>query len=157
MRIYQTATVGIVVLVCSVGSAYAEPTGADMVNSWTLQRSLAGAAGAIAAGEALLLLIGMNVPQPTAWSTPSNIGLALSDVLVGGALVALVSIDRDAPSQPWFYVLSSLLVVTHTYREVEYFIGVDQPFAANTPLFVLNNLKLALAAGGITLSIALQP
>ena len=120
-----------------------------------IQRSVAGVVGGLAAGEALLLLIGMNVPQPSDWSTPSNIALAIGDVAVGGALVALVATRSDAPNTPLFYVLTSLLIVTHTYRSVEYFLDVAQPFAANVPLFAVNNVKLVGAVGAISLSIAL--
>jgi hypothetical protein len=33
-------------------------------------------------------------------------------------------------------------VVAHGYREWEYLVGAANPFCANAPLFVLNNLKL---------------
>ncbi|MCG8479841.1 MAG: hypothetical protein MI724_12145 [Spirochaetales bacterium] len=120
-----------------------------------MQRSVAGIVGGLAAGEALLLLIGMNLPQPSDWSTPSNIALAIGDVAVGGALAALVATRSDAPNTPLFYVLTSLLIVTHTYRSVEYFLDIAQPFAANVPLFAVNNVKLTGAVGAISLSIAL--
>ena len=149
--------IGIVLVVSLLRPArvIASPPSGDKEHEMVMQRSVAGIVGGLAAGEALLLLIGMNLPQPSDWSTPSNIALAIGDVAVGGALAALVATRSDAPNTPLFYVLTSLLIVTHTYRSVEYFLDIAQPFAANVPLFAVNNVKLTGAVGAISLSIAL--
>lgn len=109
--------------------------------------------GAIAAGEALALLIGMNLPGPSEWSKVKNNGLALIDLVTGAALVYLLFTHRDLDGFPMFYVLLSVILTSHGYREWEYI--TDQPvkFCANTPLFIVNSVKLVGAVGVLGLSL----
>ena len=71
-------------------------------------------------------------------------------VVAGLGLVYLALAPRGAAWPYAFYLLVGLALLTHGYREWEYLAGAANPFCANGPLFVVNNLKLlGLAASGI--------
>jgi len=98
----------------------------------------------IICGEALALTVGMVLVQRghNPWFTAKNAIILGLDLFLGGVLVYLVWLGND-PIGSWIFtgaVLISLL--THTYRDLEYFSGQPHPFCANQPLFVVNNLKL---------------
>ena len=109
--------------------------------------------GAIVAGEALALLIGMNLTGQSEWARIKNNGLALVDLVTGAALVYLLFTQRDLDGFPMFYVLLFVILISHGYREWEYV--TDQPvkFCENAPLFVMNNVKLVGAVGVLGLSL----
>ena len=101
-------------------------------------------AGALVAGESLILLVGMNLPRPGAWSTPINVSLAASDVLLGGFLVFLVLSRAGYERMPLYFLAVGLLLATHAWRTWEYLSGRPAPFAASPALFVANIVRLAL-------------
>jgi len=100
--------------------------------------------GLFIAGEALALLVGKHSSSQgdDSWiSVKNNVFLAL-DILAGLGLVYLALAQRGAAWTYAFYFLTGLALLTHAYREWEYLAGTDNAFCANTPLFVVNNLKL---------------
>jgi hypothetical protein len=98
--------------------------------------------GLVVAGEALALLVGMNLPRPSEWSTLKNNGLALVDVVTGVLLVVLLFCWKDVLSSLLLHVLLITVVASHGYREWEYTANGPNRFCANVPLFVLNSIKL---------------
>jgi hypothetical protein len=101
--------------------------------------------GAVIAGEALALLVGMHVLSggDNDWvSTKNDLFLAL-DIVAGLCLVFLALAHREGV---WPYALGFLggfALLTHAHREWEYLTGASNAFCANAPLFVVNSLKLA--------------
>jgi hypothetical protein len=101
--------------------------------------------GAVIAGEALALLVGMHVLShgDDAWvSVKNDLFLAL-DIVTGLGLVYLALAPGGAAWPYAFSVLAGLALLTHGYREWEYLARASNPFCANGPLFAVNNLKLA--------------
>jgi hypothetical protein len=99
--------------------------------------------GLTMAGEALALLVGMHVLSAgdNLWiSVKNDLFLAL-DIVAGLGLLYLVLARRGMPLVLYFLVGLGLL--THGYRVWEYLARAGNPFCANLPLFVVNNLKLA--------------
>jgi hypothetical protein len=101
--------------------------------------------GMVIAGEALALLVGMHLLSEgdNAWiSVKNNLFLAL-DLLAGLGMIYL-SLARHGAVWPYaLFLLAGFAVLTHGYRDWEYLAGVTNPFCANIPLFVVNNLKIA--------------
>jgi hypothetical protein len=94
-------------------------------------------------GEALALLVGMHIlsADDNPWiSVKNDLFLAL-DIVAGLGLLYLVLARRTVPYALYFLVGLGLLA--HGYRVWEYWARARNPFYANAPLFVVNNLKLA--------------
>ena len=109
--------------------------------------------GAVVAGEALALLIGMNLTDQSEWAKIKNNGLALIDLVTGAALVYLSFTRGDLGGFPMFYVLLAVILISHGYREWEYVVNQPNKFCANVPLFVVNSVKLVGAVGVLVLSL----
>lgn len=73
------------------------------------------------------------------------------------AVLVGASVHRGAALPYAFHFLVSLALLTHAYREWEYLARAANPFCANRPLFVVNNLKLIglLVAAVLGTSLAL--
>jgi hypothetical protein len=99
--------------------------------------------GALIAGEALALMIGMHVlnTDPHPWISLKNDALAISDIIIGLGLIGIGLMAGSASAIP-FYSLSALAVLTHLYRGGEYLVGIRSAFCFNAPLFIVNNVKL---------------
>ena len=110
-------------------------------------------AGALVLGESALLLLGMNVPTVSPWSTPRNLLLASSDIALGGVIAGLAIAGR-ASGGGLYYAAAAALLVTHVFRDAELVLGLSQPFAANPALTVFNNIRLALVALSFGLTLA---
>jgi hypothetical protein len=41
-----------------------------------------------------------------------------------------------------FYLVSVLALITHGYRDWQYFIDIEHKFCFNPPLFIVNNVKV---------------
>ena len=119
----------------------------------TVNRFFIIGAGSIAIAESILLLIGMQVPAPSAWSNPKNILFAGSDIILGGLLVYCSFFLEDIESAPLFYIVAALLFISHGIRQFEYTSGTVNPFCINVPLFILNNVKLFLSGSALGMSI----
>ena len=103
--------------------------------------------GAVIAGEALALLIGMNLTDQSEWAKIKNNGLALLDLVTGAALVYFLFARGDLGGFPMFYALLVVILISHGYREWEYAANRPNKFCANVPLFVMNSVKLLGAVG----------
>jgi hypothetical protein len=82
--------------------------------------------------------------------------LALSDVVLGSVLIGLAVFDLRPQESLWYYGVSTVLILTHIWRTVDYLGPRENAFCANTPLFVLNNIRLGLTAGGLGFSLLLK-
>lgn len=115
--------------------------------------------GLFIAGEALALLAGKHFSSEgdDSWiSVKNNVFLAL-DILAGLGLVYLALAHQGGTWTYAFYFLVGLALLTHGYREWEYLAGTDNAFCANTPLFVVNNLKLVGLVAVLILGWGLRP
>lgn len=115
--------------------------------------------GLFIAGEALALLVGMHFSSEgdKTWITFKNDLFLVLDIVLGLGLVYLALAHRGAAWPYALYVLAGLALLTHGYREWEYLAGADNAFCATTPLFVVNNLKLAGLVASLLTSRGLGP
>ena len=111
--------------------------------------------GAVVAGEALALLVGMHVLSrgDNAWMSIKNDLFLALDIVAGVGLVVVALAHRGAVWPYAFMFLAGLALLTHAYREWEYLAGASNPFCANAPLFVVNTLKLAGLLAILTLGL----
>jgi hypothetical protein len=112
--------------------------------SSTPLRALTMLTGSMIAGEALALVVGMHFLSPSGnpWISLKNDLFLGLDVIVGLGLAIVAALSRRTLPSGILYVLVFLSAVAHGYREWEYLFRAGNAFCANTPLFVLNNLKL---------------
>ena len=77
--------------------------------------------------------------------------------LLTGLVIAGEALAQRGAAWPHAFFLVALALLTHGYREWEYLARASNPFCANAPLFVVNNLKLAglLAAAVLGVGLAL--
>ncbi|MGD8967892.1 MAG: hypothetical protein PVI07_10335 [Anaerolineae bacterium] len=114
--------------------------------------------GIVIVGEALALVVGMRILSPSGnpWISLKNDLFLGLDVIVGLGLIVLVAMNGRGVPSGLLYGLVFISVVAHGYREWEYLVRAGNAFCANTPLFVLNNLKLigllVVVAGVVGLS-----
>ncbi|MBN1260849.1 MAG: hypothetical protein JXB35_09230 [Anaerolineae bacterium] len=116
----------------------------------TSLRIITGFTGALIAFESLALLIGMHgVIKTSPWLTLKNELFAISDVVLGAALIVLALNGAEARSGLLLGLLVSGLV-SHGYRAWSYLAGIESRFIFNLPLFILNALRIiGLATSGI--------
>ncbi len=128
-----------------------------MLSDWAdliikINRWLIFGLGAVVAGEALALLIGMNASS-SEWARLKNNGLALLDLVTGAVLIYLLFARGDLDALLVFYVLLSVILISHGYREWEYVANRPNKFCENAPLFVVNGVKLVGAVGVLGISL----
>ncbi|MEJ2211640.1 MAG: hypothetical protein P8129_21750 [Anaerolineae bacterium] len=112
--------------------------------------------GLAVVGEALALVVGVHLVGKgnSAWISVKNDLLLALDVLVGLGLVLLAVLARG-PAWPYnLYALVGLGLMTHGYRVWEYLAGVANPFCANVPLFIFNDVKLAGLGACLLIAVA---
>jgi hypothetical protein len=96
--------------------------------------------GLLIVGEAIMLLIGMYVisKKQNEWKTRFNTNTLLIDVAFG-----TIIIFNAIESMPYKVVAIVVLIITHLYREIEYFYKEKKNrFIFNLPLFIVNTIKL---------------
>ncbi len=147
--------VAVIVLLATVFSGtFMQVDGGPALTLTQLADIAALCAGALVLGESALLLIGMNVPSVSPWSTPRNLLLASSDVVLGGVITGLALAGRASGGGGLFYAATAALLVTHVFRDAELVLGLSRPFAANPALTVFNNIRLALVGLSFGLTLA---
>jgi hypothetical protein len=125
-----------------------------IMNNWSDINNLSTlAAGSLIVVESGLLLYGMNFPKTSEWTGLKNNGIAISDIILGGSLIYYSLSNRNYSNDVWYYVIISSLLVSHGYREYEYIKGTPNSFTANTPLFILNNVRIGLIGASLGLNI----
>jgi hypothetical protein len=101
--------------------------------------------GLIMVGEAVTLLVGtlQGVGETGSWLSLKNGLLLQVDIITGVALILIALLVKDYLGSPIFYAVMVIAVVTHVFRDWEYFNGVQNVFLVNRGLFILNNVRLA--------------
>lgn len=95
-------------------------------------------------GEALAFLIGMHFlsERSNPWISFKNDFLIALDLVTALGLILTVTMNRNVLSSSTFYLLALVSILSHGYRGWEYFANVQNKFCINTPLFMINGLKL---------------
>jgi hypothetical protein len=96
--------------------------------------------GILVVGEAILLLIGMYGinKKHNEWKTRFNTNTLLIDVAFG-----MIIFFNAIENMPYKEVAIVVLIITHLYREIEYFYKEKKNrFIFNFPLFIVNTVKL---------------
>ena len=108
----------------------------------------------IIAGEALALLVGMHFlsERNNPWISFKNDLLLILDIASGVVLTVLVFRSGN-PGIFLFLSALGMTFLTHGFRDWEYLTHQPNPFCANLPLFVFNNIKLAGLFSYVILSI----
>jgi hypothetical protein len=140
-------------LLCFVGfMSFCEDI--NTMRNWNDINNLATlAAGSLIVVESGLLLYGMNFPESSDWTGIKNNGLAISDIILGGTLIYYSFSQKTYSNDLLYYLVISSLLVTHGYRDLEYLGKTNNPFIANTPLFILNNVRIGLLGTSLAMNI----
>jgi hypothetical protein len=96
--------------------------------------------GLLIVGEAMMLLIGMYVisKKQNEWKTRFNTNTLLIDIAFG-----TIIIFNAIENMPYKGIAIGALIITHLYREIEYFYKEKKNrFIINLPLFIVNTIKL---------------
>ncbi len=106
----------------------------------TIEQILSLVLGVIIVGEAILLFIGMyfSGKKDNEWKSRFNLNTLLIDLTFG-----LIIIFNAFEHMQLVIIALLALIVTHLYREVEYFKKTKKSrFITNAPLFAVNSIKL---------------
>jgi hypothetical protein len=95
-------------------------------------------------GEALALWVGMRSSNPGGqdWNWKKNSVFIYLDAVCG--ILLFLELVLKMP-EIIFWIVFSVVVLSHAFREYEYLSLRDQPFCINLPLFIVNNLKIILS------------
>ncbi|MFX1254207.1 MAG: hypothetical protein ACFFCZ_21525 [Promethearchaeota archaeon] len=96
--------------------------------------------GLIILGEALALFVGMNVlsPKGNEWANWKNNILLGIDIITGIALLYFYIFKRlDSPETILFYIFLGILLISHSYRTIEFFSDQISKFCTNTHSLLL--------------------
>ena len=100
--------------------------------------------GLVIFGEAAALLVGTHIlsKRDNPWTSLKNDIFLATDLIAGLVLIYFVfkSDNLFAPAVLW--TVTIILLISHGYRDAEYFLDLENKFCANIPLLVLNNVKL---------------
>jgi len=96
--------------------------------------------GLLIVGDGIMLLIGMYVisKKQNEWKTRFNTNTLLIDIAFGTIIVF-----NAIENMPYKVVAIVVLIITHLYREIEYFYKEKKNrLIFNLPLFIVNTIKL---------------
>jgi hypothetical protein len=96
--------------------------------------------GLIIVGEGIMLLIGIYgiSKNQNEWKTRFNTNTTLLDIAFG-----IIIIFNAIENMPFKVVAIGVLIITHLFREIEYFYKEKKNrFIFNLPLFIINTIKL---------------
>ena len=114
------------------------------MNLPTALRIVALLTGLVIAGEAMALLIGLRIvgSGDDPWLCAKNDLLLALDLVTGLGLICAVFVKRGPMTPYVFFAAVAIALLSHLFREWEVIARAANPFCANTPLFVVNNLKI---------------
>jgi hypothetical protein len=101
--------------------------------------------GLLIIGEAVFLFIGIYITgkKENDWKTGFNLNTLLIDAAFGAIILFNAS-----ETMPYIIFAVPVLIVTHLFREIEYFkLDKKSRFLFNQQMFVVNSIKLAGLAG----------
>ncbi len=96
--------------------------------------------GILIVGEAILLFIGVYVigEKENEWKTGFHANTLLMDIAFG-----MIIIFNAIENMPFKEVAIGALIITHLFREIEYFYKEkENRFIFNFPLWIVNTVKL---------------
>ncbi len=100
--------------------------------------------GLVIFGEAAALLVGTHIlsKRDNPWTSLKNDIFLATDLIAGLVLIYFIfkSDNLFAPAILW--TVTILMLISHGYRDAEYFLDLENKFCANMPLLVFNNVKL---------------
>lgn len=105
--------------------------------------------GLTVAGESIALLMGTTFSgfEGQEWQTPSNMFFMIIDIITGVAIIFLIFVKAELTNYPLVLsVFVVIVIMTHLFREMQYLLDIPNKYLKNRPLFIVNNLKLLLAA-----------
>ena len=87
-------------------------------------------AGALVAGEALALLVGMHLPVGIhhPWLSLKNYSFLILDIAIGSAILAAAFRKQDELLSGWLLLLAGAALLLHLYREWEHLSGLPNRF-----------------------------
>lgn len=108
--------------------------------------------------EALALFIGMNilVSERVEWATLKNNFILSIDIVTGIGILYISFFKKEHNLSIVFYGLLFIILISHLYREIEFFTKIPVKFAHNTPLFIVNSIKFLLSVGCLGLGLYLK-
>ena len=100
--------------------------------------------GLVVFGEALALLVGMHIlgERDNPWTSLKNDVFLATDIIAGLVLVYFAFKADNVFAPAIFWTATIILLISHGYRDAEYFLDLDNKFCSNVPLMIFNNVKL---------------
>jgi hypothetical protein len=116
------------------------------MNDTPFFRFFVGLTGLLIFGEAAALLVGMHFLSGPGnlWISLKNDLLLAIDSITGEVLIYLISTQIEIKPSVGMYLLLGIAILSHIYRVWEFLKDSPQKFCINTPLFVVNDVKLTL-------------
>ncbi|MBN1216917.1 MAG: hypothetical protein JXA99_15935 [Candidatus Lokiarchaeota archaeon] len=98
-------------------------------------------------GEVLALTIGMHLSfkENSNWFTFKNYLILSIDIIMGFILIIYTLKDSDNNYLIYIIVVSLIIIISHLYRDIEYFYNISDKFYFNIQLLIVNNLKFILS------------
>jgi hypothetical protein len=105
--------------------------------------------GLVVFGEALALLVGMHIlsKRDNPWTSLKNDIFLATDIIAGLVLVVFAFKQENLFSPAILWTITIILLVSHGYRDAEYFLDLENKFCSNVPLMIFNNVKLVGLVG----------
>ena len=115
----------------------------NSVGNSVFLRVITGLTGAVTAGEAVALAIGMHLLSSgdNPWLSVKN-DLLLGVDLISGVVMVIGGLAGSGFTVAVLNTAVAVSLIAHGYREWEYLARAGNAFCFNLPLFVLNNVKL---------------
>ena len=100
--------------------------------------------GLIVFGEGMALLVGVHIlnKSNTPWASLKNDIFLATDIIAGLLLVYFAFKPENVFAPAIFWSATVGLLISHGYRDVEYFLDLDNKFCTNIPSMIFNNVKL---------------
>jgi len=128
--------------------------------------------GLIIAGESIALLVGMHLLSNgnNPWISAKNVFFAITDIITGSIFLCLAVTntvfyvnDMNLESTSYYqtgpiisFIIALFSLITHSYREFEFFGQDEGKFLTNSALFAMNNVKLGLLLTGVGFGIVVN-
>jgi hypothetical protein len=99
-------------------------------------------------------MIGMHIGDPSTniWLTPANYTLLVIDLATGIILFSL-TFKQEGVIIYIIFVLLSIIILSHLWRDIDYFTNTDTRFCFNVGLMIFNYAKLLLAIASLVVGI----
>jgi hypothetical protein len=111
--------------------------------------------GLIVFGEALALLVGMHIlnRRSSPWTSLKNDIFLATDIIAGAVLVFFAFKPENVFAPAIFWTVTVSMLLSHGYRDAEYFFDLENKFCGNIPLMIFNNVKLLGLLGILSIGV----